>query len=568
MRYYLRLSVLLLCLCLPVGCGSDNDATRSNNFLPLTAIEVSSSLSQIANLTSVQLTAIGNFSGQFTRDITAEVAWSSSDPAIATVDNQPGSEGRVTAVAPGTVTLTADLDGTTAGFLLTVSNATISTLTLSPLTPSVGKGLTRQFTATGTFSDATSQDLTSDVSWSSTVPTVAAISNSRGSEGLASALLEGTTDISATFDGMTASTTMTVTAAVLQSLALAPQNAAMVSLSLRSFTVTGSFSDGTSQDLTAQVAWSSSDATVAEIDAAGVVTSLKSGETTISATLNGVNAGTGLKVTGGDLTGISITPVSPLTLVAGTHAQLTATGQFSNNTSRDITSLVTWNSGTQAVASISNVSGLQGRLSALAQGASTITATYDTFSPSLSLTVSTPGLSRLDVSPSAPIIFIGTKQAFAVTGIFAGGLTQDLTLDAVWSSSNSAVAGIGTVDPVRGVATGVAAGQTTISAAFGGVPDGTATLDVQAATLQSLSIVPLTVNVSPGATVQLAVTATYSGGSQDVSADVIWSSPDESVATFMDPVRHPGLLTGVDVGTIDVQADFGGQTATVTVNVQ
>ncbi|ORJ59073.1 Ig-like domain-containing protein [Geothermobacter hydrogeniphilus] len=566
MRFCLWFPVLLLGLL--TGCGSSNDATRSNNFLPLTAIEVTSSLSQIANLTSAQLTAIGNFSGQFTRDITAEVAWSSSDPAIATVDNQPGSEGRVTAVAPGTVTLTADLDGVTAVFLLTVSNATISTLTLSPLTPSVGKGLTRQFTATGTFSDATSQDLTSDVSWSSTVPTVAAISNSRGSEGLASALLEGTTDISATFDGMTASTTMTVTAAVLQSLALAPQNAAMVSLSLRSFTATGSFSDGTNQDLTAQVAWSSSDATVAEIDATGVVTSLKSGQTTISATLNGVNAGTGLKVTGGDLTGISITPVSPLTLVAGTRAQLTATGQFSNNTSRDITSLVTWNSGTQAVASISNVSGLQGRLSALAQGTSIITATYDTFSPSLSLTVSTPGLNRLDISPSAPIIFIGTKQAFAVTGIFAGGLTQDLSLDAAWSSSNSAVAGIGTVDPVRGVATGVAAGQTTISAAFGGVPDGTATLDVQAATLQSLSIVPLTVNVSPGATVQLAVTATYSGGSQDVSADVIWSSPDESIATFMDLVRHPGLLTGVDVGTIDVQAAFGGQTATVTVNVQ
>ncbi|PNU20892.1 hypothetical protein C2E25_04690 [Geothermobacter hydrogeniphilus] len=566
MRFRLWFPVLLLGLL--TGCGSSNDATRSNNFLPLTAIEVTSNLSQIANLTSAQLTAVGNFSGQFTRDITAEVTWSSSDPAIATVDNQPGSVGRVTAVAPGTVTLTADLDGVTADFLLTVSNATISTLTLSPLTPSAAKGLTRQFTATGTFSDATSQDLTSDVSWSSTVPTVAAISNSRGSEGLVSALLEGTTDISATFDGLTASTTMTVTAAVLQSLALAPQNAAMVSLSMRSFTATGSFSDETSQDLTAQVAWSSTDATVAEIDAAGVVTSLKSGQTTISAALNGVNAGTGLKVTGGDLTGISITPVSPLSLVAGTRAQLTATGQFSNNTSRDITSLVTWNSGTQAVASISNVSGLQGRLSALTQGTSTITATYDTFSPSVSLTVSTPVLNRLDISPAAPIIFAGTTRAFTVTGTFAGNVTQDLTLDAAWSSSNSAVAGIGAVDPIRGVATGVAAGQTTISAAFGGVPDGTATLAVQTATLQSLSIVPQTVSVSSGATVQLAVTATYSGGSQDVSADVTWSSPDESVAAFLDSVRHPGLLTGVDVGTLDVQAAFGGQTATVTVNVQ
>jgi len=567
----MRLMIWSAILLFPLltACGSDNTATRSNSFLPLTSIEVSSTSAQIANLTSAQLTAVGNFSGQFTRDITTEVAWSSSDPGVATIDNQAGSEGRVTAVSPGTVTLTASLDGVTADFVLAVSSATITTLSLSPSLPSVPKGLDQQFSATGDFSDGSQQDLTTDATWTSADPTVASISNTRGSEGLATAVLEGITQITGTFDGLATSTTLTVTAAALQSLTISPADGAMVSLSNRSFKANGSFSDGTSRDVTSSVTWNTADSTVASVAPDGVVTALMSGQTTIDAALGGVSTATGLTVNGGDLQGISLSTASSLTLAAGTSAELTATGLFSNNTSRDITQFVTWDSDNPSVATISNVSGLQGRLSALASGTATISATYGTLAPvSTSLNVDTAVLNSLDVTPAAPTIFTGTTQAFTVTGVYSGR-TQDLTLDATWTSSDSGVAGIGNVDPEKGIASGIAAGQSTISASFGGVADGVATLDVLTETLQSISISPITVSLSPGAVVQLAVTATYIGGAtQDVTGDVAWSSPDESLAEFQYPVRFPGLLTGVSAGSVDVQADFGGQTATLTVDIQ
>lgn len=565
MRLHFWSAVLLLLLL--SACGSDNSATRSNNFLPLTSIEVTSNLAQIANLTSAQLTAIGNFSGFFTRDITTEAGWSSSDPTIATVDNQSGSEGRVTAVSPGNVTLTADFGSASASIQLTVSNATVTLLTISPTLPDVPRGLSLQFAAIGEFSDGTQQNLTTDATWTSSAPTIASISNLRGGEGLASALLEGASDISATFDSALDTTTMTVSAAVLQSLSLSPVAGSMVSLATRSFKATGHFSDNTTQALVTGVDWASSDTTVATVDSSGGVTSLKSGLIDISASLNGVNASTPLTVTGGDLQGISISPLTNLTFAVGTHSRFEATGQFSNNTSRDITSLVTWDSDNPAVAAISNASGQQGLLSALAQGSANITATYDTFNVSAAASVDTQTLSRLDVQPTAPIIFAGTSQAFIVTGIYATR-SQDLTLDATWSSTDSIIASINNSFPDQGVAKAANKGVVTIAATFGSVPDGTASLDVQTATLQSISIAPTTVSLSPGATTQLAVTATYLGGStQDVTADVSWSSPDESIAAFLDSSLHKGLLTGVNVGTVDVQADFGGQISTVTVNV-
>ena len=70
MKYYL-VAILLGLLGLS-GCGDSSDPTRANNFTPLTSIEISADNPQIANSTSTQLRAIGNFSGLFTRDITAD----------------------------------------------------------------------------------------------------------------------------------------------------------------------------------------------------------------------------------------------------------------------------------------------------------------------------------------------------------------------------------------------------------------------------------------------------------------------------------------------------------------
>jgi hypothetical protein len=87
--------------------------------------------------------------------------------------------------------------------------ATLQSISVAPVNPSVPAGQTAQLTATGHFSDGSSHVLTSGVSWSSSNTSIATIAPS----GLASAVAIGSTTITAVDGSFTDSTTLTVTAA-------------------------------------------------------------------------------------------------------------------------------------------------------------------------------------------------------------------------------------------------------------------------------------------------------------------------------------------------------------------
>jgi hypothetical protein len=108
-----------------------------------------------------------------------------------------------------TVTLTATL-GATATATVTVvppGSPTLTSLAVTPANPSIVAGTTQQFTATGTFSDGTTQNLTTSVAWGSSASGVATISTT----GLATGAGTGSTTISATSGSVAGSTILTVT---------------------------------------------------------------------------------------------------------------------------------------------------------------------------------------------------------------------------------------------------------------------------------------------------------------------------------------------------------------------
>ena len=145
----------------------------------------------------------------------APVTWSSSNPAVATVD----SSGVVTAVAVGTANITAtftSLNATTATSntsVITVSSGvTLSSISVTPASPSInGIGSTQQMVATGTYSDATTANLTATATWSSLTPSVATVS----ATGLVTAIAVGAAVISATSGAITGQTTATITVSVV-----------------------------------------------------------------------------------------------------------------------------------------------------------------------------------------------------------------------------------------------------------------------------------------------------------------------------------------------------------------
>jgi len=203
-------------------------------------------------------TATGRFSDTTTRNLTDEVTWTSSDTAIAQISNADGSHGAAKGLARGASTITATLDDISAAVTFNVTGAVLVSIGVTPVNPSVPLGLTQAFTATGTFTDDTTLDLTNAVTWTSSDTAVAQISNADESHGLATTLAKGTTDITATLSDISGQTTMTVTDVALVSLAITPDKPSVPFRLTQAFTATGTFSDKTTRELTAEVTWLSS----------------------------------------------------------------------------------------------------------------------------------------------------------------------------------------------------------------------------------------------------------------------------------------------------------------------
>jgi len=87
----------------------------------------------------------------------------------------------------------------------------------------------------------------------------------------------------------------------LTSISVTPANNKLPTGISQQYTATGNYSNGTTQNLTSSVTWSSSNNSVAKINAAGLVTTDADGTTTIAATTNGISGATTLEVEGIDV---------------------------------------------------------------------------------------------------------------------------------------------------------------------------------------------------------------------------------------------------------------------------
>ena len=554
------------------ACNSSNTASRQNDFTTLTSMRIIAPAT-IAFKTSAKLTVIGNFSGMFERDITDQVVWTTSDPAVASF-SFPSIPSRIKGVAPGTATLTASQGAVKASTSLTVTSATITPpLTITPLNPSTPKGLTTQFAASGTFSDGSSQDLTFDASWLSSAPAIATVSDAPATKGLAQAVTVGSSTVSATFDGVSGSTTMTVLAAALKTISITPANPSVLSMSSAAFKASGTYSDGSTADITGTVSWTSSQNGVATIGAGGAATTLAQGSSLISATLSGVNGFTTLKVTGGNLTGFTLSP-SSTTLVNGTVGRITATGTFSNGTTRDITGKLTWTSNSPSVTATAPGGNLLWINAAGVTPTGTparVTASISTLSAFSSVTVTAPTLNTggLQVTPASRDISIGTSTRFTVTGTFSDTSRQDLTYSANWVSSSALIAEALNLGIDKGRVRGVNASSlaANISAEYG-LQTATVPVTVSARTLLNISTSGFPVLLTPGTEKKLTVTATYTDGtSQDVTEDASYSIDNTNVLIMADSQNQPGTILIVDSGTAKLTVGFGGlsQASTFTI---
>jgi uncharacterized protein YjdB len=495
-----------------------------------------------------QLAATGTYSDGTSQNLSAVVTWTSGTPAAVSISNT----GLAAAMAAGTATISATTAGITGHAVITVTPATanLTALAITPYNPGIAKGETRQLTAMGAYSDGTSRDLSTSVTWTTNAPTVVTISGT----GLLTGLNAGSATLTATSGIVSAQASVVVSPASLQSLAITPSNASTTVGGTKAFTATGTFSDGTTGAVAAT--WTSSTPTVASINASGLATGLAAGSTTITAAFGGATATTTLAVSGASLTSIQITPANP-SVAQGSYKSLTATGTYSDGSTANLTNSATWSSAATATALV-NAGGL---VTGVAAGSTTITATSGVISGNATLTVTTPiTVSLIAVSPATASLPLNATQTFQAIVTWSDGTKLNMSYDVQWTSQDNTIL---TIDNL-GEATAHAAGSTQVIASYGGAT-GQATVTVTAPSLSSITLDPPTATLNVGGSVNLTSTGNFSNGVSTVpyNSHLTWSSSAPTVAT----VDAFGVVTAIGAGTATIRASASGITGTATVTV-
>jgi trimeric autotransporter adhesin len=534
--------------------GISASATATVISATLQSIAITPPSPSIAVNTTQQFTAIGTFSDGSTQNITGSVQWASGNPSVAGI-NMNGAPGLAMGLAAGTSVITATSGSVFANATLTVTSATVTSIAVTPPSPSIPLGTLQQFTATGTFSDGTTQDITGTATWSSSKTSVLTVTVS----GLATARNLGTATITAASGSVSGASTATVNAADLASLAIQPGDVSIAATTSQQFSAIGTFNDGSTHDLTGQATWTSSDNTVAKIGGnSGLAKALAPGSCTITAAVGSAVASVTLTVTNAALVSISVSP-SGRTIAPGTKLSFAATGTFSDSTTQNITRDATWASDNTAAATVGSVSLVTG----IAPGTANISASLDGVTGSAPLTVNSATLASIAVTPASAVLAPASTLGLTATGTFSDGSVQTITNTVNWSSSDANVASINN----SGQITGQSAGSATITAQQGSV-SGSMVVVVEGSALVSLQIVPASISIAAQTSSQLRSIGTFGDGStQDLTQSASWTSSPASVATVGNSGGTNGLAAGISAGTATITALFAGQVGAATLTV-
>ena len=471
----------------------------------------------------------------------ATVTWESGDTSVATVN----TNGLVTAVARGSAMITAALEGKSDSAAISVELPT-ARVEVDPSTATLTSvGATKQLTAK-VFD--TNDDIIADasVAWTSDDPSVATVNRM----GLVTAIGSGATTITATSDSKSDSATISVelTGARIE-IVLSSDKLTSVDATEQLSAKVYDSNENVIAD--APVAWTSSDPSVATVDANGLVTAVSRGNTKITATSGSLSANVVIKV---DLPAarVVVDPDSETLTSVGETEQLTATVyDVNNDVIEDAT--VAWESDDTSVATVST----SGLVTAVARGTTTITATSESKSATASITVDLPA-DQIDIDPdSETLTSVGaTVQLTATVYDENNDVIEDATV--AWESDDTSVATVST----SGLVTAVARGTPTITATSGDKSKtASITVDLPAARIDvDPSSHTLT---SVGATKQLTVTVYDANNDIITGAAVTWESGDTNVAT----VNANGLVTAVADGSTNITATSGGESDSATITV-
>ncbi|WKW13347.1 Ig-like domain-containing protein [Pseudogemmatithrix spongiicola] len=374
------------------------------------------------------------------------VTWSVSPAGPLSVDPQ----GLVTALAPGSAAVTASAGGKVASRVLTAREPVVASVAVTG--PASTLFVDHSLNLTATPRSASNQPLAGRiVTWTSSNPSVASVSD----QGVVTGVGAGTVTITAVVEAIVGQMTLTVSLAPIASITVSgPGSSVVVGQSLN-LTATARSSSG--QALSGRsFVWATSDAAVATVSSAGIVTGVAAGTATISASAEGVSGSMAVSVSAIPVATVTVTPALD-TLEVGETLQLAAR-TFASGGSELTGRGVTWQSLNTAVATVSAA----GLVTAVGPGSTTVRATSEGVNADATVVaVSTSGFweSRAAMPNARWAFSMGAVSGtiVAVGGFRVGGHRSDVEAYDATSNTWSIRSGSGFIQ--TGAGAGVIGGK-------------------------------------------------------------------------------------------------------------
>lgn len=302
------------------------------------------------------------------------------------------------------------------------------------------------------------------------------------------------------------------------------------------------------------VVWTSSNASIASVSDAGLVTGLVPGSVTIFAMSGDKRGESAITVTPTPVASVVITPQS-VSIGALASAQLSATvSAASGATLAD--RIVSWSSSDTSVAVVSS----SGLVTGLVPGVATIFAASEGVSGSSTVTVGVTPVESVVITPTSAALLVGQSVTLTATARDASG--NPLSSRAVsWSTSDANVAALA-ANGAAVIVTATGAGTATVSATSEGRTASVA-VTVSLVPVGTVELSAATVNLNVGATSVLTATTRDANGAVVTGRTIAWTVANATIAS----VSSTGLVTGLATGTTTVTATSEGKSSVATVNV-
>jgi len=432
MLYKLLLPFVVVSFSLTLSaCDSDDNERK------LTELQITAAQNPVPAGYQSQLTATAFYSDNTSYNIDA--TWESMDVNIATVDLYTGL---VSAVSPGDVTIQATISGGTGTIDLTVTDATLQSIQLSPESEETPLGLEVQYVATGSFSDGTSHDISSEsgVQLTSSDESVAVIDQDTFKSESRSV---GSTEFTASLGGVESNAALlTVNNLAVQGITISPERVSWPLGLTQRFNTEALLSDGSTIDISSNVTWTSNSPEVVKlVDDGGVFQGIELGTSSISASLDDFVSDNQAIFIVEDrvLTSFTVTSATGTDAVpVGKTVQFKALAEFSDGEVYDVSGFrqVHWQSSDPSVATVT----LSGEVTGVSIGQVTISAytAYANVNAQMRIDVTEAEVEAIVVEPvdqNRIISESGTQQYDAFARYTDGSIDEDVEDDAAFSWS-------------------------------------------------------------------------------------------------------------------------------------